>query len=267
MLHLVRKDLIARQISVVHSNSNAYAKPSASVSRSPCPALNALANQGYIARSGTDISFWDLFLAVQYVYNLSFLLAFFLTFFGFLTCGEISWRPLNNIGGFEAKTVVQSFFPTWTINLASLSKRGSSKIAHDSSLVHPNAKPSTSPDPTLLADLLRFALHANGTPGLTLHDLARLHAKREASSDQPLSSLHEQVALGECGLTWLVMRERTAESMCYACETECIIPWSRLEQWFGEERLPDDWWECVRPKDKVGLRETRRRAKYVACVA
>lgn len=48
MLHLVRKDLIARQISVVHSNSNAYAKPSASVSRSPCPALNALANQGYM---------------------------------------------------------------------------------------------------------------------------------------------------------------------------------------------------------------------------
>jgi Peroxidase, family 2 len=230
----------------------------------------------FSARSGTDISFLGLFLAVQYVYNLSFPLAFFLTFFGFFTCGELSWHPLKCIqDSSEPKGVIQSFIPTWKINLASLSKRGSSKIAHDASLVHPDDKPSTSPDPTLLSDLLRFASHANGTPGLTLHDLARLHVKREAASNRHLNCLHEQVALGECGLTWLVLRGHTSGfKWCSlhphrerACETESVIPLSRLEQWFGEERLPDDWWESVRPVDKVGLRETRRRAKRVARVA
>jgi hypothetical protein len=111
---------------------------------------------------------------------------------------------------------------------------------------------------------------------LTLHDLARLHARREASSNRPLSFLHEQVALGESGLTWLVLREHKSGFKCTnyfhghqegTCETEFVIPLSRLEQWFGEERLPDNWWECVRPVDKIGLRETRRRAKYVARVA
>ena len=215
-----------------------------------------------------------LCLAVQYVYNLSFPLAFFLTFFGFLTCGEILWRPLRHIQGSSDTTdVIRSFFPTWTINLASLSKRGSNKIAHDASLVHPDDKPSTSPDSTLLADMLLFASRGNGKPGLTLRGLARLHAKREASSNRSLNFLHEQVALGECALTWLIMRERRSGHKCTnhfhghqdgVCETEFVIPLSRLEQWFGEERLPDNWWDCVRPVDTVGLRETRRRAMYVA---
>ena len=216
-----------------------------------------------------------LCLAVQYVYNLSFPLAFSLTFFGFFTCGEILWRPLRyKQGRYELGDVIRSFFPTWTIDLASLSKRGYSKIAHDASLVHPDDKPSTSPDPTLLVDLLLSASHRNNQPdGLTLRDLARLHAKREASSNRPLSSLHEQVALGECGLTWLIMRERISGRKCAnyfhghqnnACETEFVIPWSRLEQWFGEERLPDDWWDYVRPIDEVGLCEARRWATYVA---
>jgi hypothetical protein len=173
-------------------------------------------------------------------------------------------------GDFEPMNIFGTFFPTWTINLASLSERGPTKIAHDSSFVHPDSKRSTSPDPTLLADLLQFASYANETPGLTLSDLGRLHAKREVSSNRPLSLLHKQIALGECGLTWLLMRENTTVSGYYtegARETESIIPLARLEQWFGEERLPDNWWECVRPIERVGLRETRRRAKYVARVA
>jgi len=227
------------------------------------------------SRSGTDISFLGLLLAVHHVYNLSLPLAFFLTFFGFSTCGDISWCPLRHIKGNSLKDAILSVFPTWTINLASLSKRGFNKIAHDSSLVHPDDRPSTSPDLTLLADLLRSASNANGTLGLTLHDLGRLHAQREASSNRPLSWLHEQVALGECGLAWLVMREYTSASKCHSlrfrrediCENEFTIPLSRLEQWLGEERLPDNWWESVRPIDEVGLCETRRWAMYVARVA
>lgn len=215
-------------------------------------------------------------MAVQFVYNLSFPLTFLLTFYGFFTSGEILWRPFGQLRvGSGLRGVVRSLFPMWTINLAALSKRGPSKIAHNSSFVHPDNKPSTSPDAALLADLLHFASHANSIPGLTLRSLALFHDKRKASSNRPLNLLHEQITLGECGLTWLVMHERRASrSYCPSlhdhpdetCKTEPVIPLARLEQWFGEERLPDNWWESVRPINEVGLRETRRRAEYVARV-
>ena len=50
-----------------------------------------------------------------------------------------------------------------------------------------------------------------------------------------------------------------------ASEQEDVIPLCVLEQWFGEERLPEGWWDVggARPIKQVGLLEARRRAEDV----
>ncbi|GLB44255.1 putative peroxidase, family 2 [Lyophyllum shimeji] len=267
----------------------AFIPPNTSSSRSPCPALNALANHGYIARDGKNIRFWTLLRATQHVYNLSFPLALLLTTVGYITCGTVCLFPPHAPHDDEPRGVLAAitrFLPCPTLNLASLSAQGPLKIAHDASLVHADDASSCAPDPALVTQLLCLAYypptasHASvggrsGQPsaqtqadaekekwhaGLTLADLGRLHAAREAAEPHALNRLHEQVALGECGLAWCVMRERRTGKA-----DEDPIPPAALEQWFGEERLPDGWWDVGggRPVRTVGLLEAARRAKEV----
>ena len=222
------------------------------------------------------------------VYNISVPLAFLLAFVGFLTCGRLSFYspaddsqdlPLHQSGpstsasnlllhAFAKLRRVRSFPPhlRWTLDLASLSERGATRITHDASLVHPNTLPSTSPDRGLVSSFLGYVVdqvHPKRQLGLTLVDIAHLHASREASSPSPLSSFHEQIALGECGLAWLVLRPHFLNRK--ASEQEDVIPLCVLEQWFGEERLPEGWWDVggARPMTQVGLLEARRRAEDV----
>lgn len=222
------------------------------------------------------------------VYNISVPLAFLLAFVGFLTCGRLSFYspaddsqdfPVHQPGPstsasrlllpvFAMLRRVRSFPPRlrWTLDLASLSERGATKITHNASLVHPNTLPSTSPDRGLFSSFLGYAVHqvhSKHQIGLTLVDIAYLHACREASSPSPLSSFHEQIALGECGLAWLVLRPHFHNRK--SSEQEDVIPLSVLEQWFGEERLPEGWWDVggSRPAKQIGLLEARRRAEDV----
>ena len=151
-----------------------------------------------------------------------------------------------------------SLLPTFTLDLQSLAQRGRWKIAHDASFVHPNGKPSTAPDPTLVQNLLKYADTTGG--GFSLHDVM-FHLTRVNSTTHSLDNLHSQIALGECALVWIMLRAPGSG----------FIPVSRLGQWFGEERLPDDWWNeddhGVRPKRVVGLVETRRLAGYMGYLA
>ncbi|KAJ7468763.1 Chloroperoxidase [Mycena latifolia] len=228
-----------------------------SARRAPCPALNALANHGYIPRSGTDITFSHLLHAVKNVYNLSFPLAFLLTVAGFLTCAkftrntpsheETSWNSTSP----TRSTSCWSLPFSWTLDLADLSARGWIKIAHDASLVHPSGIPSHAPDPALLENLLSAA---QAEDGMTLEGLAAVHVERAQNLRHPLDSLHEQIVCGECALSWLVMgNPRTG-----------VIDVDTLAQWFGEERLPKGWWdESKRPANPVGLRLARKTADTV----
>jgi len=216
--------------------------------RAPCPALNALANHGYIPHSGIDVTFLTLIHALTTVYNISLPLALLLSVPTFLIYGKFQYGSL---------------YPwkwRYTLDLASLSAFGHNKIAHYASFVHPN-HPSHKPDPGLLRDLLERSHHQSGIDGMTLSDLAALRVARELSLPPPiqLDSLHKQIALGESALTWLVLRNQGHD----ACERDDIVPSSRLAQWFGEERLPDGWWEGVRPSRTVGLLDTKKRADQV----
>ncbi|KAJ7325528.1 Chloroperoxidase [Mycena albidolilacea] len=227
--------------------------------RSPCPALNALANHGHLPRRGTQITFTQLLCAVRTVYNLSLPLALLLTLVGFLTCAKFSVNVPQSSPATPEHSPYSGYrwrlSVSWTLSLSDLSARGWNKIAHDASLVHVSGIPSHAPDPALLSNLLSTASRS-GTQheaGITLEGLAAVHVLRKRSLSCPLSRLHEQVAVGECALGWLVMRNpRTG-----------VIELDTLEQWFGEERLPEGWWDSKRPVKAVGLIQSRRTAGKV----
>jgi len=214
------------------------------------------------------------------VYNLSYPLAIFLAMGGFLTAGKVSlpkpafefpespsprsWGQTLTSLPLVIFWALISLLPAFTLDLGSLAQRGHWKIAHDASFVHPNGKPSTAPDPTLVRNLLEYADKTGG--GFSLHDIVMFHLARVNSTTQSLDNLHSQIALGECALTWIMLRSRGSGPA-----GDGFIPVSRLKQWFGEERLPDNWWNedgrGVRPKKVVGLVETRKLAKYLGYLA
>ncbi|KAL0571444.1 hypothetical protein V5O48_010513 [Marasmius crinis-equi] len=218
---------------------------SPSQSRSPCPALNALANHGYLPRSGKGIDMMTLLTALTSVYNVSYPLALLLAVPAFLIYGKLD----TSSSALPWKWGV-------TLELASLSQFGMLRIAHTASLAHPNV-PSHTPDPQLVRDVVSRAHKDIGgsEPGLNLHDLANIRVEREAGAGEPLDSLHGQIAQGESALVYLVLRNHYGAGD--------MVPISRIAQWFGEERLPDNWWQEVRPPQTVGLAETRRTADEV----
>ncbi|KAI3608781.1 hypothetical protein WG66_003754 [Moniliophthora roreri] len=196
-----------------------------SESRAPCPALNALANHGYLPRTGKDISLSQLTHAITTVYNFSYALAFLLSFTAILRYGKVSLTGMK-------------------VDLASLSQFGPLRIAHQASSAHSDV-PSHTPDPALVQDLLSRA-RQNPSGGLDLRDLAATRVDREAQCPK-LDGLHEEIACGESALAYLTLKAE-----------EAVIPSRRIQQWFGEERLPDGWWQNVRPRQIIGLAETRR---------
>ncbi|KAK0190003.1 Chloroperoxidase [Armillaria mellea] len=200
--------------------------PSSDSCRAPCPALNALANHGYISRDGQEIAFFDLVRAIVHVYNLSVPLAVFLAVPGYFLYGAFHFT------GWPWKW-------TWVMSLEALSKFGPSKLAHPASLVHVN-HPSHYPDPKLL-DSLTSAYPS----GLSMHDFAQVRVEREAALEKPLNWWHEQVALGESALSWLLFRD--------GIDDRATVPVERMKEFFGKERLPEGWWERVRPQQAVGL--------------
>ena len=133
-------------------------------------------------------------------------------------------------------------------------------VAHDGALVHPDGKPSTAPDPTLIRKLVQQASTARNSKGdlkggLDLFDLVRIRTEHVLSVAHPkLTEYHNQISLGECSLLWEVLRERTGT-------LNGVIPTYKLQQWLGEERLPDGY---SRPKEIIGLLQTREKANEVA---
>ncbi|KAG2361182.1 Chloroperoxidase [Suillus spraguei] len=194
--------------------------------RSPCPALNTLANHGYLPRNGQNIGLWHLIHAVQEVYNLSFILAALLALAGILLCGH-----------------------AFRLDLDALAIHN--KIEHDASLVHANAlgqqRAPTEVDPKLLKSFLSYA---DPRRGMSLYDFAQVRISREAQLACPLDLIHSQIGAGEAALCWLLLKQDSDR-----------IPSSALLQWYGEERLPDNW---ARPRHVIGLLDARTKAVEVA---
>ncbi|KAJ4001204.1 hypothetical protein F5050DRAFT_1561306 [Lentinula boryana] len=234
-------------------------------SRAPCPGLNTLANHGYIPRSGRDISFLTLVRAIMEVYNISLPLALMLTVPGFLIYARFQLHSNSSASFLDTESRSRSFPSiSYSITLSSLASFGPGlKIAHRASLVHPDY-PSEKPDTNMLHGFLNYArlcqrisLHSDEQRGcFTIHDLASFRVSRESNLPGPnkLDGIHEQVALGESSLTWLLFAKQSPSS------ASPDISLSHLEQWFGEERIPDGW---TRPTETIGLINARKVAGQV----
>jgi len=197
-------------------------------SRAPCPALNALANHGYLPHSGRDIGLLQLTQALRDVYNLSLPFALFLSFIGILICGHGFFR----------------------LDLAGLAAHN--RIEHDASLAHGDAAPGKrlAPIPVNASMLSTFLAYAALGKGMYLEDFMQVRVDREDHLEKPLDNLHAQIGQGEVATAWLVMKDDTGK-----------IPLDWLKQWWGEERLPDNW---TKPRRTIGLLEARAKADDVA---
>jgi Peroxidase, family 2 len=120
------------------------------------------------------------------------------------------------------------------------------KIEHDASLTHADAAPGgkyapIDVDNDLLEGLLNVSKDDNY---LTLNDLVRVRAARDASLDKPLSSFHDAIARGEVALTVQLF-----------ANAEGRILKQFVREWFGEHRFPQGW---HKPTTVVGLMSTTR---------
>ena len=73
---------------------------------------------------------------------------------------------------------------------------------------------------------------------------------REALLEKPLTDLQAQIGQGEAATAWLVMKDDSGK-----------VPLDRLQQWWGEERLPDNW---TKPRRVIGLLDARAKADDIA---
>ena len=70
------------------TNPHAFCPPHPGDSRAPCPAMNSMANHGYLPRDGKCITPGVLIHALRAGYHLSYPLAWFLTHGGFYLIGQ-----------------------------------------------------------------------------------------------------------------------------------------------------------------------------------
>jgi len=194
-------------------------------SRSPCPALNVLANHGHLPRDGKNISHLDFARGLRTGYNLSRPLAYFLAFGAPLLLGRFG-----------------------RVNLADLAQHN--KIEHDASLAHADAPAGaqyapTEPDAALVAKVCQEV--RRGEDGLMdAEDMARSRVRREKEC-RPLDGLHAEVARGEMALVLGIFGVREGGTVG--------VPVRWFKEWVLDERFPAEWkssgrvtgiWEMLR---------------------
>jgi len=195
-------------------------------SRSPCPALNVLANHGYLPRNGKQISAAQFSTAIQVVYNVEPSFATLLSN-GALSLVSNSTGLLSTIGN------------TWlgTINLDNLMMHNA--IEHDASLTRADYIPHGD-NWSLQPHMLDTLLSDSETDYITPKSLAKSRARREwdsrlKESRIPLSYTAQTLAYGEAALILAALGRVTNGS------TELWATKRDIKTWFGEERLPDGW--------------------------
>ncbi|KAJ3510274.1 heme-thiolate peroxidase [Coprinellus aureogranulatus] len=212
-------------------------------SRSVCPALNTMANHGYIPRNGKNVSASQIAQGLVDCYGLTKPFSMFLSYTTFLALRH--FRP---------------------IDLYEIGRHG--VVEHNASLIHHNTPPGETYAPIeidreLLAEFVKDARTevevAVETPSgekqiekqtlITTEDVGRARVRRE--KDSPLDALHAEIARGEVAIIMGVWETKTEKA------TGTRIDW--LERWLGEERLPDGW----RPTRAMGLLDTMKRAKAI----
>ncbi|KIP08321.1 heme-thiolate peroxidase [Phlebiopsis gigantea 11061_1 CR5-6] len=219
------------------SGDHHYEPQQSGDSRSPCPALNAMANHGYLPRDGRHIGWWQLVCGLREVYNLSFPLAAILTTVGMLFCG--------------------SWFHPGTLSLHELGLHN--RLEHDCSLVHADALPNArfAPNHTDRTLLCRLLTIAPKSTVLAVQDFAWARIRRSKESGKSIDAIHREIAHGEAGLTLLTMGMPSSETD--SSDESLTVPREFVKQWFGYDQFPEGW---ERPKKTITL----RRAVAMSCI-
>ncbi|KAF9567665.1 Cloroperoxidase [Agrocybe pediades] len=214
-------------------------------SRSACPALNSLANHGYIARDGKNLAASDIIQGLKECYRLSAPLAYFLTYAGFTLLRKVGKR----------------------IALYEISKHG--LVEHNASLVHHDTPEGQTYAPVEIDLGLADALYADVQPGvkeiearsssgvqgelrflMNDEDVARARIRRERECG-PISAFQQEIARGEMAIILGVWEVKTRR--------KTGIPMEYFQVWIEEERLPDGW----RPDHTQGLLDVIKRSRGI----
>jgi len=272
---------------------NAWCPPQEGDSRSVCPALNTMANHGYLPRSGRHITFPILIHALRECYNLTFALALVLATGGYLLVGKIPIPiplllpiafsfEIPLLFGFSLHFFTFGLFDNFFGDGGAI---GGTKlkafdrhlrfggVEHDASLVHRDC-PVGEKYPShqimqdwvkdLISDVRPIPVRAPASaeagewaflndPVMDERDVARARVRREHLSPE-LDPFHAEIARGEMAIILGVWSRASTSS---EGETEKIgAPLAWMLDWLKYERLPDGW----RPNREQTLHDVRRRA-------
>ncbi|KAK0492765.1 Chloroperoxidase [Armillaria luteobubalina] len=211
-----------------------YRPPQPGDSRSVCPALNTMANHGYIPRDGKNLTIPTVISGLKACYGLSTGLAAFLTIGGFLWISRL-----------------------FTINLYDIGRHG--RVEHNASLVHADTPEGEDYAPVkihedwveqVVGDIQPCALECRQASLVNAEDVARMRVRREKTSPV-MDAVHAEVARGEMALI-LGIWETKGEN-----KTGVPLPW--LLEWLGKEKLPEGW----APSHQQTLSDTVARSKGI----
>jgi len=199
-----------------------------------------MANHGYIARDGKNLSAMDIVRGLRACYGLSTFCALFLSFGGFLMLRKFGRINLYEIGKHDA-------------------------IEHNASLVHHDTPTGQIYAPIDIDHSLVDALVSDVKPSsaeiekssdpsakflMNYEDVARARIRREEQC-KPVDSVHSEIARGEMAIILGVWEVKT--------KNKTGIPVDYIKRWIGEERLPDGW----KPDHKQGLFDVVKRSKTI----
>ncbi|KAF5357316.1 hypothetical protein D9758_005909 [Tetrapyrgos nigripes] len=249
-------------------DAHAYCPSQETDIRSVCPALNTMANHGYISRDGRDLSFVDIYSGLKACYGLSSLLAFILTLGGFLLIKRSpirlpSWIPFFG----KVKNPDGTVTPAGIVDLHLVGLHGG--VEHDASVVHHDTPeghlyPPNRIEESWVGNLVgdvqppvhgytplseeavmktqpfawrSFATSRHIDTLVSAADVGRMRKRREQEIlPKTLDSVHSEIARGEMAIV-LGIWERTSPLENGTMKTGVPLPW--LLTFLAEERLPE----------------------------
>ncbi|KAI8473930.1 MAG: hypothetical protein J3K34DRAFT_161581 [Monoraphidium minutum] len=214
-----------------------YRAPGPGDSRGPCPAVNALANHGYINRNGRNITLPEIAAAAKKVFNAEPAASFAIggavvvagrtpgaLIPGGLFPGPVPGKPLARTGA-----SLLSFSKLADIFLEGRAFFPASFVRDDSAASQP--QPSV-PNPARVNITLAFAEQTGGY--LTAESCARarpavLNFSRASNPSLTLPALATLVHAGDCVLSLAVFGDGSR------------VRADHLRSFWAEERIPEDW--------------------------
>ncbi|KAI0002549.1 Chloroperoxidase [Russula compacta] len=212
---------------VVEGDTHEWRAPQPGDVRSPCPALNTLANHSYLPHDGKQLTTPIITQALEEGYGLSNTLANILVIGGVALLGQLGPFGLNDLARHN-------------------------RIEHNASIVHDDAQgrdeyAPIAPNPTLIQ---QFIEQSKDGQFMTVEDIARARVWRE-SQCPVLSAMQAEIARGEMAIAFGLFSQTT--------DDQRGIPVDMLRVWLSEERLPDGW----KPTHTQGFLETFRTSREI----